>query len=365
MRTVTETHPDHIPSAPSQQDDRGAAGENARSGAPVELKAALAVIGGISALVALAVAPAWVIGLAVAVLLAIAIPPLRREWLRWPTDWKACAIASAVMAAGAFIGFLVGDVTASPSRKSATSQVSSQLSTLAVSYPLLPSVAGDRALRIAFEPTEPTFYSIAFRSNIGKPAEGVEWRQLHERGGVDVSLSTFALTLTNRSRLPLTVTDIVVELISASPPPTGWIGGRYPQGAGNLDQYRVFLDSEAPGSQAVFHWTGLSHGSYSVGGPFFATHQITLKPGEIYDADVNVQANVHRELKYRFIVSGNTASESFTIPVSPKGGYRISGEQVELNPNAYTLVGACWAKSEEVGAEEVGAEEVRPRVPKC
>jgi hypothetical protein len=356
---VTETHPDHIRMAPSQRDDQGAGGESERHGAPVEVRASLAVIGGISALVAIAVAPAWVIGLAVAVLLAIVIPPIRREWLRWPTDWKACAIMITIMVAGAFSGFLFGDAIAAPSRKSGTNQVS-RFSTLAISYPLLPSVAGDRALRIAFEPTEPTFYSVAFRSNIGKPAEGVGWRQLHEKGGVDVSLSTFALTLTNRSQLPLTVTSIVVELISASSPPTGWIGGLSPQGAGNLEQYRVFLESAAPGSQAVFHWTGSSHGSYSVGGPFFATHQITLKPGEIYDADVNVQADVERELRYRFIVSGNTASESFTIPISPKGGYRISGQPVELNPHAYTLVGNCWAKSEEIGGEEASA-----RMPKC
>jgi hypothetical protein len=342
---VTETHPDQIRRAPSQQGDRGAAGKNVHPDTPIQVQAVLAAIGGIAAIVAIVVAPVWVIGLTVAVLLAIAIPPIQREWLRWPTGWKACAIVSAFMATGAVVGLLVGDAIAGSSRK-----VSPQLSTQAALYPLLPSVAGDRALRVALEPTEPTFYSIAFRSNIGKPAEGVGWPQLHEKGGVDVSLSTFALTLTNRSRLPLTVTNVVAEIISASSPPTGWIGGRYPQGAANLDQYRVFLESAAPGSQAVFHWTGSSNGAYSVGGPFFATHQITLKPGEIYDAAVNVQADIERELRYRFIVSGNTASESFTIPISPKGGYRISGQVTELNPNDYTLVGTCWAQSEEYGA---------------
>lgn len=87
------------------------------------------------------------------------------------------------------------------------------------SSPLLPAIAGNRALRVAFQPTEPPLYSVAFRRNIGKPPAAIQWRALHEKGGVDVGRSAFALTLTNRTKLPLTITNIFAEIIGAAPAP--------------------------------------------------------------------------------------------------------------------------------------------------
>lgn len=185
-------------------------------------------------------------------------------------------------------------------------------------------------------------FLVAFQRDVGKPAEGTGWRQLHEQGGVDVSASTFALTLTNRTQLPLAVTNIVAEVIASEPAPSGWLGGMFSQGVGNLDHYVASLESEASGDQAVFRLSEQSNGTYK-SSPFFATRQITLKPGEIYDASVSIKTHIARELRYRFLVSGNTASESFTLDVSPKGGYRLSGEREQKYAHTYGMsVAGCW-----------------------
>jgi hypothetical protein len=190
-------------------------------------------------------------------------------------------------------------------------------------------------------------FKTAFRRDLGEPTKGIGWRQLHEKGGVDVTQSNFALTLTNRTQLPLTVTDIVAEVLTSAPAPAVWVGGEFSQGVGGLDQYVASFENESPGSQAVFKWAETVNSTATLSGPFFATHQITLKPAEIYDASVTIQTSGERELLYRFVVSGNTPSESFEIPVSPKAGYRISGDLIGKYAHSYAFEHSCWETIEE------------------
>jgi hypothetical protein len=69
------------------------------------------VLGVIAALIGVAGAPAWVIGVAVGALLAIAIAPLQRAVLKWPTDMKACIIAGMIVVISGAAGWLIGNAT--------------------------------------------------------------------------------------------------------------------------------------------------------------------------------------------------------------------------------------------------------------
>lgn len=80
--------------------------------APVMLAASLAVIGLIGAAIAIAGAAAWVIGLTIGALIALAIPPLRRATLKWPTSRGACSLSVVVAVAGAIIGLVIGEIVA-------------------------------------------------------------------------------------------------------------------------------------------------------------------------------------------------------------------------------------------------------------
>lgn len=86
--------------------------------------------------------------------------------------------------------------------------------------------------------------------------------------------------------------------------------------------------------------------NYTALGPFFRHHQITLKSGEIYDATITVETGLGRELRYRFVVSGNTPSESFAITTPTEGEYRISGEAAPYSHSYVTFGGRCWAQLE-------------------
>jgi hypothetical protein len=303
------------------------------------------------AVIALAAAEPRLSGPIIGALLVLVVAQLRPAWRRWPSSRSTIAIVGSLLVAGAIAGFVVGSALAGSGTRAAQPGRPASSPSQA-DYPLLPAVAGDRALRVAFQPTTPEMFLVAFPHDIGKPTAGTGWRQLHEQGGVDVQASTFALTLTNRTQLPLAVTNIVAEVTASASAPTEWLGGIFSQGVGNLDQYVASLESETSGSQAIFKLSETHEGTHTTS-PFFATRQITLKPGEIYDAAVTVDTQLKRELRYRFLVSGNTATESFTLDVSPKGGYRLSGDMEPKYAHRWgmsvggTSVAGCWRTTTE------------------
>jgi hypothetical protein len=97
-----------VPNARPRRDK----GSDERPVAPLMLVASLAVIGLIGAAIAIAGAAAWVIGLTIGALVALAIPPLRRATLTWPTNLGACSLSVLVAVAGAVIGLGVGHLFA-------------------------------------------------------------------------------------------------------------------------------------------------------------------------------------------------------------------------------------------------------------
>ncbi|HEV7938967.1 MAG TPA: hypothetical protein VGP18_13205 [Solirubrobacteraceae bacterium] len=178
------------------------------------------------------------------------------------------------------------------------------------------AVSSKSPLRVEVQPKPPQFFDIAFDRNIGMPAPSEGWASLRERGGIDNVTSLSELTLANRSAAPLTVTNIEAVVLKSRPAPSAWDGSQFSQGADGLTQFSAWLTSGAPHTGVAV--SGGGGGAKLNGPPYFETHYISLRPGEIYQAEITIISTVeNRELEYDFAISGNTAASSFTVTTTP------------------------------------------------
>jgi hypothetical protein len=193
-------------------------------------------------------------------------------------------------------------------------------------------------LRVVWTPEAPQNFAVLFNRYIPVPRESEAWQGLHARGGVDVTLSKFRLTLANTSNVPITITDVEAIITAAQPRPVGSEARVYTQGTEGLEEFGVLLRDTTPGSRSAFHHT--PHGEVvedaETGPPFFTNHDISLAPSQIYEAKVAVQIEVSREVEYGFIIRGNTARRSFTD--RPRARFRIVG----FNPHLFEVAHLYW-----------------------
>ncbi len=182
--------------------------------------------------------------------------------------------------------------------------------------------------------TSPCFSTITLRSQ-RNPKHG---KKLHARGGIDVTLSKFRLTLANTSSAPITITDIEAVVTASQPRPMGSEARVYTQGTEGLEEFGVLLRDTTSGSRFAFHHT--PHGEMvedaETGPPFFTNHDISLAPNAIYEAKVAVQIEVSREVEYGFVIRGNTAQHSFTY--RPQAQFKIVG----FNPHLLEVAHLYW-----------------------
>jgi hypothetical protein len=200
-------------------------------------------------------------------------------------------------------------------------------------------------LRAVFSSVGRELFAVAFPHDIGLPAASEQWPALHARGGIDVGRSDFLLTLSNRSRFPLTVTNIEAVVLRAEPPPTAWEGSAFSQGMEPLEGFNVTLDSESGGATAPAHSN--RGGSYGPNGPsYFQSHDISLHPGEIYRATMTVLTDERRELLYHFVISVTSANKEFAVDTSPA---RITNWEYKRYAHQYwSLGGRCWVRASDV-----------------
>jgi hypothetical protein len=207
-----------------------------------------------------------------------------------------------------------------------------------------------RPLRAAFVQVSPAIYEVAFNRPVSLPKSTEEWESLHTRGGVDVGESSFRLTLANQSNSPLTITNVHAVVYGSQSPPTTTLASVYTQGAALLEEFGVELTSATVGATAQFHKQEpgeLQTMSPSIAPLFFQRHDITLAPGEIYEAKVQIIARVNDELEYGFVVMGNTANGGFSYQLTPHFKIASYGQQLAKFQHSYwwlpqPLGGPCW-----------------------
>lgn len=216
--------------------------------------------------------------------------------------WAAVIAALIVAAIAAHSGGVFGGSSTASSSRTPRSKAA----TSAVSEPL----------RVAFHPTAPTEYGVAFERDIGLPKTAEQWESLHNRGGIDVGASDYHFVLANSSGIPLTITDIEAVVRSSKPRPVGSLASVYSQGVESLEKFGVDLARDTKGATAPFHRIEIDSAQLTLdpaSAPlFFPSHKIALAPNEIYEATVTLLAKIPDELEYGFVITGNTARGSFT-----------------------------------------------------
>lgn len=183
-------------------------------------------------------------------------------------------------------------------------------------------------LRTAWSQTAPTLFDVGFHRDIGLPDPSIGWAALHARGGIDIYESAFRFTFANRSSAPLSITDVHAQVLGAVSPPSASEAGIYAQGDQPFKSFVANLDNRARGSMAALHRVNPDQHSYDHA-PFFQANVISLQPGELYQGTVTVTTSVGTDLRYRFVVSGQTASGSF-VTIIPDV-FEIAGGPVGWN----------------------------------
>lgn len=200
-----------------------------------------------------------------------------------------------------------------------------------------PAPQGGESLRLTVVPRGPRIFHVAFGRDIGLPAENATYEDLLAAGGVDVGTSLVRITLANRSDKPLSVTDVHLETIGTEEPPRAAIAFVWTQGDGPVAPFAALLHS-ASGSVADLYEEVNDTPGYAKEPPiqsFFSDNYISLKAGEIYEAEVAVETDAApaKMVKYRVVVSGSTAATPFTIASSTIGRVsNLSNESPDDRP---------------------------------
>ncbi len=162
-------------------------------------------------------------------------------------------------------------------------------------------------------PADPGFvYDVAFRGDLPRPHARPSWRSLIAAGGVDVGTTLLRMTLANRSRQPLTITDVRPQVVSAGPAPRETLVRVGSQGGDPLDRFHGSFDSAAPGSVALLFGPDEGDGT-TLPRPYFETHYIALRPGEIYEAVLRVGSAPGAAVRFRMAIRGSTPDRSFSL----------------------------------------------------
>jgi hypothetical protein len=197
-----------------------------------------------------------------------------------------------------------------------------------------PAPSGAKSLRLTVAPQDPGVYHVAFDHDIGLPSERTRYLDLLAKGGSDVAHSVQHLTLANRSDKPLTITDVEVEVVGVKPPLRAALAYVFTQGDTGYSQFAAQLDQATVGAKADLYDVLGNVPGYNAdppGKPVFSQRYVSLKPGEIYEAEVTVSVpNTSTNLlEYRFVVSGSTADKPYTVASATVS--RVSGAP----PNGY------------------------------
>ena len=159
-------------------------------------------------------------------------------------------------------------------------------------------------------------FILAFASDIGLPKRGDGWEQLHARGGIDVGQADSRVTLSNPSKLRITVTDIRLQVVEVTSVPRGSVALVSLQGEGELRHFYAHVASPTAGSTVPLVLAETAAGNPATV-PWFDRHYIRLAPGEIYEAKVSVRSGVFGVVHYRFVASGSTATGRFVVRTAP------------------------------------------------
>jgi len=169
--------------------------------------------------------------------------------------------------------------------------------------------SAERPLRVAVTRTDPQDFKLAFRRDIGLPSETTGWKELVKRGGLDVGSALLRLTLANRSRAPLAIRDIRLEITRVDPAPRGSLAFVHTQGSGSVAQYAARIEDPTPNSTVRLYRTMDPPDE-----PYFDEKYISLEPGEIYEAKVTLSiAPSTRAVRYRIVISGSTPTREFVV----------------------------------------------------
>jgi hypothetical protein len=205
-------------------------------------------------------------------------------------------------------------------------------------------------LRVTASAQDPGFFRVAFFEDPGVPAEDAGWRDLIARGGVDIGTSVVRLTLANRSRRPLTISDIHLQVVGSSASPAGASAAVFTQGDNGLKEFDALLEDASEGSVAKLYRGSLPTADVDPPPtPFFASNYISLKPGEIYEALVTVVTHVPQLIRYRFAIAGSTPDGPFETAVRP---LRITGGHDRFE-HTYLWGFAAFARANQCSTEPV------------
>lgn len=213
-----------------------------------------------------------------------------------------------------------------------------------------PAAGKTPPLRAIFQPVSPPIYEVAFDKPIALPKSSEQWESLHDRGGIDVGYSNFRLTLASQSGFPLTITNIEAVVYGSQSLPNNTLATLYTQGAVLLKEFGVELTSGATGATSPLHRVEKNETpttSPAIAPVFFQKHDITLAPGEISEAKLEVIASVNEVLEYGFLVTGNSAHGGFSYRLTPhfkiasydQTSSKFEHAYWELSP---PLGGPCW-----------------------
>jgi hypothetical protein len=233
-------------------------------------------------------------------------------------------------------------------------------------------------LRVAILPAAPDVFHVAFAKDIGTPAENMGWQELHDRGGVDVNVALSRVTLANRSEKPVTVRDIHIEVSKSGPAPRDSLAYVFAQGDGPLSQFAALITTTAPGARSDLYKVVDDQPGWlrnPADRPFFERNYLSLRPGEIYESTVTVQASVTtpRLVSFRFVISGSTPERDFTIRHSAASRLSIVPDTADSRGYSHYYVRGFLAflrsagcRSSEVKkwyAEPAGSHRVNSRCP--
>ncbi|HEX7280115.1 MAG TPA: hypothetical protein VF255_10895, partial [Solirubrobacterales bacterium] len=181
-------------------------------------------------------------------------------------------------------------------------------------------------LRLDLRPTAPDLFHLAFEREIPLPRSGEGWAELRRRGGIDIGDSRFRLILANEGPRPISVLSVKAEVLGSEPMPRGTETHVYTQGDEGIDSFLALLPDGEEGSSAPVYASGdrvLSREELETKTPFFESSYVLLRPGEVYPADLTIQADTPRTIEYRLVAEGESADERFVVRSRP---YRLVGD---------------------------------------
>lgn len=195
--------------------------------------------------------------------------------------------------------------------------------------------AADSPVRIGTRLVEPELFTIAFATDIGVPEDGIGWRELLAKGGIDVYRSGVRLTLANTTNRPVTVTDVQIRVVASREARLGSLAYEYSQGGEELPRFSATIESSAPGSATPLVLSDPGGTRPDESDSYFSKNYLELAPGEIYEAAISIEAPLEEptEISYELVASGSTAERFFTTTGATK--HRVSSARAAEGEKPY------------------------------